>query len=313
MGMEVDEILPNEYRRGWEWDRWARLISQVREDSFGLRHLSHSVDRFTVVDFAWRDTMATYYRDMQMEQKGRSSVEFEIDGRGLKAQEQSGIDAVAPYGSKPPSYDEALLDAPPDYTTTNELATVRLWHDTANPPPYASNWPSEQDTKQRSTVDFSSREGIREHASKKAKQAARRAQQAKLFDSDNEDNKRDGAGNGDDNGNGGEGAGNGGDNNGDGGDGDGGDPPGGGGGGGGGDDEEENLNNNKKKKKKDKKKKEDEEEQTAQNGGEDVVQAQVDPWPAGDAAGDANPDDEWAVQTNKGKKKGKKGKVSMQF
>lgn len=255
----------------------------------------------------------SYGRNALVEQqKGEPSVELEMDSEGRGAQVRSRMDALASYGSTPPSYDEALLDAPPDYTTTSELATVRLLNDTSKPPPYASNWPPDQDMKKRPTVDFLCTDGIREHAGKKNRQAAKKAQQAKWSEPDNVDNNKNDDGNGDGNGDGGEGAGNGGDDNGDGGDGNGGGPPGGDGGG------DEDENNNKKKKKDKKKKKkweedEEEEEQAAPKEAEEAVPAQVDAMPTLDAAGDANPDDEWGFQNTKSKKKGKKGKVGMQL
>lgn len=126
-----------------------------------------------------------------------------------------------------PTYVESIQDVPPDYTTTNALATA-----------YTTNVGIEANTcdlgcqkfdlgvgNLHVEVDFSDVEGIRSHANKKAKKAAKEAQQAKWADSDGEGNN-DGAAEGgeDPNGNaggdGGAGAG-----------GDGGTPPGGGDGG----------------------------------------------------------------------------------
>lgn len=152
----------------------------------------------------------------------------------------------------PPAYEDCLNDVPPDYTTTDALATAQILRDSE-----IIDLPFEdrkaKDVQIKSIqylgdvkVDFTETDNIRTHANKKAKKAAKAAQQAKWADSDNED-KKDGedGGAGDENKDGGGDAGAGGDG--------GGDPPGGGGGG---DDDDEWWNGGGGgKKKKDKKKK----------------------------------------------------------
>lgn len=130
-----------------------------------------------------------------------------------------------PHVAPPPSYEESVADLPPDYTNTDGLAVVHF----SKLPLEGSGLERKQEHKSdvglfgRDTpVDLSAKEGIRSHANKKAKKAAKAVQQAKWADSDDEGKKE-----GDDGGNaGGDGAGGG--DAGGGAGGDGGDPPGGG-------------------------------------------------------------------------------------
>jgi hypothetical protein len=145
----------------------------------------------------------------------------------------------------PPTYEESLLDLPPDYTCTDALATVDCSAKTVDV--FSLHVWREEKSKAGSDstyydIDFS-HNGAIQHAGKKAKQAAKKAQQAKWLDSDNEENKDGGA----DDGDGGDGGGGDGDG-GAGAGGDGGDPPGGG-------NDDDEWGNTGGKKKKDKKKK----------------------------------------------------------
>lgn len=161
-------------------------------------------------------------------------------------------DAAQEVGALP-SYEDCLLDLPPDYTTTGLLAQAHCVQ-TAD---VATNnaWPRTpfKTTAQpllrasRIEVDFNAEDCYRTHAGKKAKKAAKAAAQSKWAGSDNEDNKQEpsgggdgGGGNGNDEGGGAGGAG------------DGEDPSGGGNNGGddGGDDWSGNTKKSKKKKKK---------------------------------------------------------------
>ena len=135
---------------------------------------------------------------------------------------------VRPDAVPPPTYEDSLQDLPPDYTSTDALATSYfLTHEIEKSNYYVLDqklhfWVPETHEK----VDLTEIEGIRSYANKKAKKAAKAAQQAKWADSDNEENGNaeggdgEGGGDGGDGGDGGAGAG-----------GDGGDPPGGGDGG----------------------------------------------------------------------------------
>lgn len=117
----------------------------------------------------------------------------------------------------PPSYEESLSDLPPDYTTTDHLATrgTLLSHDTPQPI-FTCAKSGRADVK----IDWTGTDNVRQHVSKKkAKQAAKQAQQAKWAESDEEGNKDGTADGGDGNGDDGAGAG---------GAGGGSDPPGGG-------------------------------------------------------------------------------------
>ena len=132
-----------------------------------------------------------------------------------------------PYTVPPPNYEDSIQDLPPDYTTTDGLATVQL---SENPfLPNKSSVSNDQKSDFDSDlypvsdvkVDLSGITDIRQCANKKAKKAAKQAQQAKWADSGDEGNEGggDGADGGDNGGgDGGSGAG-----------GAGGDPPGGGG------------------------------------------------------------------------------------
>jgi hypothetical protein len=158
---------------------------------------------------------------------------------------------VRPSAAPPPTYEESLSDLPPDYSSTDALATVGVFACTTD---LASG--GKQDSKQiarsgpfeiSADLDISKIEGIREHANKKAKQAAKKTQQSKWADDGDGENPDGGAAGGEGDqtggGDGGAGAGAGGD---------GGDPPGGGDGGG--DDDLWNTGGGNKKKDKKKKK-----------------------------------------------------------
>lgn len=208
----------------------------------------------------------------------------------------------SPYGSPPPSYHEAITDAPPDYTSTDCLVhclTINL-----GVFPLASQGGTPQLKAPLSltglmsppAVNFDDTSNFQSHGAKKKKQAQKKATQAKWADSDDEGNKEDG--DGEENGGGG-----GGSNHGD---------------GGAGDDGDDWDTGKKKKGKKGKqnvdeeeqKKKEEEEEQKKKDEEEAASGGNPLSWADG---GDANPDDEWGGFTAAGKKgkKGKKGKVCI--
>jgi len=222
----------------------------------------------------------------------------------------------------PPSYEESLIDLPPDYTLTDALAVRAALHgkdgliDTLHAVSMAAKTQGGSEK-----VDWTSTEGVRNYVSKKQKKAAKQAQQSKSMDSDNEEKKGDDGG-----GDGGDGA-QGGDGGGDGGAGAGGDPPGGGDGG---DNEEDWFTNaggkkGKKKKKKnafeemeeEEKKREEEEAKKAEEAAAAAAAAAADADAAatadtggGAGAGEADPIDEWGTFATVGKKKkGKKAKV----
>lgn len=238
----------------------------------------------------------------------------------------------APYGSTPPSYEDALGDAPPDYTSTDELARIWTSHERdpimalPPPPPY---------TPSASPLDWTSLDGARQHGGKKKdKKAAKKAQADKWNDSDNEGKKEegdgangDGGGNGDEGGSGAGGAGGGGDDGGDGG----GDDGKGGNNNHNDDDDHNDGAGGGKKKKKDKKKnrmslEEEDEKQAKANadGGEGGARNNANGEDANAMNGDGNlavppvaaepevnPEDEWNFQPAKKGKKGKKGKVGV--
>jgi len=222
----------------------------------------------------------------------------------------------APYGAPPPSYHDAVADAPPDYTTADILAEAHI-DERRSSPPYPGARRQEQETSSLlkdpmtpPAVDFGDTSSFQTHGNaKKKKQAQKQADQAKWANSDAEEGNKE-AGEGEENGGGA-----GGSNNGD--------------GGGGGDDDDWWDPGKKKKGKKgrggvdeeeEKRKKEEEEEKKKEE--EDEKQKQEEDAAANgdnalswaDSVGDANPDDEWAgftATTKKGKKNNKKGKVSV--
>ena len=219
-------------------------------------------------------------------------------------------DLRKPYGAgqcvavPPPTYEESLQDLPPDYTTSEALATV---HCAQNVKDSVNGYlvdqkfhPCVEDS--HNIVDLSQIEGIRSYAGKKAKQAAKKAQQAKWADSDNEENPDGGAdgGDGGDNNGGGDGFGAGGD---------GGDPPGGGDGGD--DDDWWNTGASKKKEKKKKKKNawEEFEEEEKQKAEEEEEKKKAEEDAAAVGVAQADPLDDWGAFATVGKKskKGKKG------
>lgn len=129
-------------------------------------------------------------------------------------------DIFRPYGSGvPPTYEESVLDQPPDYTSTDAFASAQWLGDSSVTASIKVE--IERDYRQEvcealkayvDKLDLNSTEHIRSHANKKAKKAAKQQQMSKWADSDNEDKKagEDGAA-GDDNGGGGDAGGAGGD------------------------------------------------------------------------------------------------------
>jgi hypothetical protein len=251
--------------------------------------------------------------------------------------------ASEPYGQPPPSYDDTFADLPPDYTTTDALATVQTPEYTPFPslnPSLCSNVPNclrlSCDTSPTSSLYLDekllyadigfgfSEDGVKSHAKKK-KAPAKKAVNS-WDEDDNKKKEEEGAG--------GEG----------GGDNGGGDPPadGGAGGAGGGDDGNggnggvgggaddwgDAWDTGKKKKKKGKKaqeeeeeaerKRKEEEEEAERKKKEDEEAAAAADAEAAKPAGDlswADPpeeaaNDDWGTFASAGKKKkGKKGKV----
>ncbi|KAI9722751.1 MAG: hypothetical protein M1828_004447 [Chrysothrix sp. TS-e1954] len=217
----------------------------------------------------------------------------------------------------PPSYQDALLDYPPIYPTANTTyidvgSRVELDSKTSPSPSTAPSSPSpsyfELNLDLKPTIDWTRVDNVRTHGKKKNQPAK---QSNDWFASDNEgDGNKAGEG-ADQNGDGATGGGGAGGAGGDGGGGD-------GGGGGGGDDDDWASGWGKKSKKKGKKGKkggDDEEEEEKKKEEEEKLAAASDPWGENlnvvDAAGDANPDDEWGTATTGKKgKKGKKGKTA---
>lgn len=103
-------------------------------------------------------------------------------------------DAAREVGALP-TYEECLLDLPPDYSTTGLLAqaqcmqsadvatnTVQTQTQATTTSPLSAESPNIE-------LDFRTDEGFRQFAGKKAKKAAKLAAQSKWAGSDNEDNK----------------------------------------------------------------------------------------------------------------------------
>lgn len=218
----------------------------------------------------------------------------------------------------PPSYEDSINAAPPQYILENLAVEGQLQHHLSLAPANSSEKTAERCLCHMTApgVDFGDTSNFRQVAKKKKPKGGQN-QGTNSGDEGNKegagDEDKGGGGHGGDDGFGGNGGG--GSNNGDGGAGDGGDGDCGGGGGGG-----DGWNTGKKKKNKkgkagvdeeeEKKKKEEEEKKQE----EEKKKEQEEPdnavaplsW-AND--GDANPDDEWGGFTEKKNKKGKKGKV----
>lgn len=228
----------------------------------------------------------------------------------------------------PPRYELTLDNSLPDYTNTDELARQKFILASDAPPPYASGvvlpqqnlvTPILQDPSKVDIEQISNVPGVRMHAKKKAKQAAKKAQVAK-YASDGEENNDEGnadEGGGDGNGEGSGGAGG----------------AGGGDDGNGGDEDWDDwLGTDKKNKKKTKKKKDgDEEEEEAdevndanddddsgakkkkgKKGAADKKDDLTSIW-ATAGIGDTNADDDWGEAAGKKGKKEKKKKVYFAF
>lgn len=145
-------------------------------------------------------------------------------------QQTRAIQPLDSFSHPPPSYEENLADVPPDYTGTDAAAVVNSLVDVKldlGLPDAAAATCRESRRRSDAKVDLNQPHGIRSHAGKKAKKAAKSAQKEKWADDDGEKKEEppadDGAGGDAGGGDGGGDAG--------GGDGDGGgDPPGGDGG-----------------------------------------------------------------------------------
>lgn len=155
----------------------------------------------------------------------------------------------------PPTYEDSLLDCPPDYTGTDAHAIAQVTPETKLDLPDSCKASARRRPTQHAgyfgndvKIDLTQPQGIRSHANKKAKKAAKAAQNAKWADDDDGEKKEEGDAGGDGGAGGGNDAGGAG-----GGDG-GGDPPGGGEGGGDDDDFWGTAGGGKKKKDKKKKK-----------------------------------------------------------
>ena len=226
----------------------------------------------------------------------------------IKTRDGATRELFRPYGTArpepgpPPTYEESIHDVPPDYTTSDALATAQIGNDakiSRNGNAYVDlklPYHGHELHELHMDVDISELEGIRSFANKKAKKAAKQAQMSKWADSDNEEGKDgtvDGGEGGDGNGGGDGGAGASGD------------------GGEDGDDwwaEAGSKKKDKKKKKKNAWEEFEEEEEKRQE--EEAKKAEEEAAAAAtNGAGEADPMDEWGSFATAGKKKkGKNGK-----
>jgi len=223
------------------------------------------------------------------------------------------LDRLPSYDTLLPSYEETLNDQPPDYTNTSDPASVRLELPITKDLKTQSflqfpsfEIPSSYHSESSTSIDFSTLDHIRSHAGKKAKQAEKKAAQAKWADSGDEGGGSKGGEDGEPKGDGGGAPGGAGGGNGDGGNGN---EDGGG-------DWDTGRGKQNKKGKKGKKQQEEEEEKKAEeekkvkeDAAVATTTATTNFWDEVPATGDANPDDEWAEAAEKKGKKSKKGKV----
>ena len=233
--------------------------------------------------------------------------------------------APSPYGTPPPSYSDAILDAPPDYSTSESLAHAKplphhiryptyTAHHLDRPPVYLEPLKPMMLPK----VDLDDSSNFQSHAGKKDKKNKKAADKAKWAGDDSGDEGNKNEGDAEENAGGAGGGAGGGSNNGD-----------GGAGGDGGDDwntgnskkkkkgkkgkagvdEEEERKKNEEQEEEDRKKNEEQEEEdrkkseadaAAETGGNQLAWAED---------GEVNGDDDWGGFTTTKLKKSKKGKV----
>lgn len=257
----------------------------------------------------------SHYCLVENEQKNKYSVQSRIAGHNERFSKASlaleielRTPTPQPYDQPPPSYDDAIKDLPPDYSTLSPLAERKDLCGDGTP----SIETKDLNSRSKSPlIDFRHPFGIREHKGpgkkKKAKQAAQQSTPPPNDDGDKSPPPDENQNGGDGGSNaGGSGDGNG-DNGGDGGGGDGGDDDGWG----------DAWNTNSKKK--DKKKKKEEEERLAKEEEERKAKEEEEKKAAEEAAanahsddlswandGSGNGDDSWADFALAGNKKNKK-------
>ena len=214
------------------------------------------------------------------------------------------LSAPPPIYEPPPSYNEAILDCPPDYTTTDGLAQAKTDSDLADPPPLHAKQRKPTRTNQlpqfmpiSSFVDWDDQTGVTTHGKGGGNKKKKKNAGGGDWASDNEEKKDNDAGDGPGEGNPGEGNGHGG-------------PGGDGGNDGGGDDGDDwagwNTSKDKKKKKKGKGGVDEEEEEKKKKKEEEANNALS--W--ADEVKDTVEDD-WGVAITGKKKKEKKKKACL--
>ena len=164
-----------------------------------------SVATFHEDELRKRDTRPPTYRSVESDAlktgiralvrlwESRSSVSHarcpvSNDARGVVPRE-----LFRPYGSArprvgvPPTYEESVLDAPPDYTCTDALAMARNFDDSritaSTKVDVGREYRQEVGELLRSQhvkLDLTSSDHIRAHANKKTKKAAKQAQMSKV-------------------------------------------------------------------------------------------------------------------------------------
>ena len=205
---------------------WPKQGIQRQNGSVESRLSKHGLkSRITALVGYWETLKDCNSTRRSISRWNRSDLSVTCDKDGNTRDLFKPCGTVRPEAVPPPTYEESIQDLPPDYTTTELLATVQTTRNVIDSKidivdnhrfRFGDNGSFEK-------INFADVEGIRSHAGKKAKKAAKAAQQAKWADSDNEENKDEGNGAGGDENGGGDGdAGAGGD---------GGDHPGGGDGG----------------------------------------------------------------------------------
>lgn len=289
-----------EPRRRWRADKTGCLRSQgksKKEEAFGRKHDADSCDSVSYEVVAALNLLLITYARIQLPLYTASYRLALLSAIALADDLLSHNSDALGYGNPPPTYEDAINDLPPEYSTLPASAEAKSFSPESAPPrPCRRSYQDQKKSAVSSLIDFDGSSTFRQHGKKqKAKLAAKNTTSGGAPAGNGGGGKKDDAPSGGGDKAGGNGAGSGG-----------GDDNGGGGGG-----EEPwddwTTSSNKKKSKKEEeeeKKKKEEEAAAANSGGNNLS------W-----ADDVDGDDTWAgfTSVSKNDKKKKKDLVSIAF
>jgi hypothetical protein len=296
-----------EPRRRWQTDKAGYIRSQAKSkkaEAFGRKHNVDSCNSVSCKALAALDLLLMTYARVQLPPYTTSYRLALLSAIALADDLLSHSNDALGYGSLPPTYDDAINDLPPEYSTLPEQAEANPSSpESAPPPPCRKSYQDQKKSPVSSLIDFDGTSTFRQHGKKqKAKLAAKSTPAGGAPTGNGGGGKKDDepAGGGDKAGGNGAGSG-------------GGDDNGGGGGGDGNEEPWDDFTTSTSKKKKSKKKEEEEERKkkeeeaaAANSGGNNLS------W-ADDLEG-GNGDDTWAGFTSVSKNdKKKKDLVSVVF